>query len=270
MKGRIDSDRTVPDSASSFHCFPVFLATSLAFVLCILAPFPLHADEVDDILKVKTGNREKVKRFSAEFTVTTHQPKSVKNPKTLKLRYKMKMEKLPKEAGKDSGNPWKMETEVMEPIPMLMKVEGDQAWFQDQNGKWIPLEMTPELKEQFLGMSERHLGGDPEKQRKEFDIKVVRRNNPIFGPKTKTVEYKPKGKAKMFARMEEDVNGDGLPLETRLYDDSGKQTVKIKVKKHHKVKGVPVVDQMESSAETPAGEVVAEVSCILESLEVGE
>jgi len=65
----------------------------------------------------------------------------------------------------------------------------------------------------------------------------------------------------MFARMEEDINDDGLPIETRLFDESGKQTVKVKVKKHHKVSGVLVVDEMESSSETPAGIVASDTAC---------
>ena len=100
--------------------------------------------------------------------------------------------------------------------------------------------------------------GGQAKQRDNFDVKIIRRNNPIFGPRTKTVEYIPKGKAKMFARMEEDINDDGLPIETRLYDESGKQTVKVKVNKQHKINGVSVVDEMESTGETPAGQVVTE------------
>ena len=37
--------------------------------------------------------------------------------------------------------------------------------------------------------------------------------------------------------------------------------MKIKVKKHHKVKGVPVVDEMDATSQTPAGEVTSETSC---------
>jgi len=144
---------------------------------------------------------------------------------------------------------------------MKMKVEGDQAWFLDQNGNWVELQITPQLREQFFGMSERFMGADLAEQKKHFGIKVLRHNNPIFGPKTKTVEYIPQGKAKMFARMEEDVDDDGLPLETRLYDDRGNKTVHIKVKKHHKVKGIPVVDEMDAVSQTPAGEVTSETSC---------
>jgi hypothetical protein len=59
----------------------------------------------------------------------------------------------------------------------------------------------------------------------------------------------------MFARMEEDVSAEGLALETRIYEESGKQTVKVKVKKHHKVRGVMVVDLTEAIAQTPSGEV---------------
>jgi hypothetical protein len=128
--------------------------------------------------------------------------------------------------------------------------------------------MTPELREQFLGMSERYRGADPKVQRDKFAMKVLRHNRPLFGPSTRTVESIPEGKAKLYARLEEDIDSDGLPLETRIYDDSGKQTVKVQVKKHHKVNGVPVVDEMDSEAETPAGTIHAETTATNAVLEV--
>ncbi len=243
-------------------------STLIAFGFVILPAFNAYTDEVDDILALKAKNHEKVRRYSAEYTVTTHQPKTLKDPKSLKLRYKMKLEKLARDKAKHSHNPWRMETEVLEPLPMHLKVEGEQAWFKDQNGQWQELTLSPEMREQFMGMSERFMGADPKTQKEKFEIKVVRHNNPIFGPRTRTIEFIPKGKAKMFSRMEEDVNDDGLPLETRLYDDHGKQTVKVRVKRHHKEKGVPVVDEMESVATTPAGEVRTETESSQTSVEV--
>ena len=44
-------------------------------------------------------------------------------------------------------------------------------------------------------------------------------------------------------------------------DTSPTSTVKVKVKKHHKVSGVLVVDEMESSSETPAGIVASDTAC---------
>ena len=234
-----------------------FLALAALIGLSSIA----SGDEVDDVLALKARNRDKVQNFSAEFTVTTHQPKRLKNPKALKMRYKVKLEKLPKDKIKTSHNPWLMEAEVLEPLAMHMKVEGDQAWFKDQRGNWTELQLTQEMRDQFFGMSERFMGADPKEQKKHFDIKITRKNNPIFGPRIRTVEYKPRGKSKMFQRMEEDVNDDGLPLETRIYGDSGNKTVTIKVKKHHKVRGIPVVDEMESYSDTPAGIVTSETSC---------
>jgi len=239
-------------------------------VFLVLLPALLRADEVDDVLNLKAKNRDRVQKFSGEFTVITHQPKSLKNPKALKMRYKVKLERLPKDKVKNPNNPWRMETEVIEPLAMRMKVEGDQAWFMDQNGNWVELQLTPQLREQFFGMSERFMGADPAEQKKHFDVKITRKNNPIFGPRTRTIEFKSKGKAKMFHRMEEDVNDDGLPLETRIYEDKGKNTVKVKVKKHHKVKGVPVVDEMESSSVTPAGEVTSETVSMGIAIETNE
>ena len=230
------------------------------YLLAVLAIFsPLlpacaFGDEVDDILKIKENNHNRVKRMSSEYTIETRQPKSLKDPKTVKMRYRMKLEKLPpQERKKGSNNPWRLQAEVIEPMAMNMKVEGDQAWFLDQHKQWVELQLTAEMREQFAGMSERAMGPDPVKMKQNFSIKVLRHNNPIFGPRTRTVEYIPKGQAKLFARMEEDMNDDGLPLETRIFDDKGKNTVKITVKKHRKIKGIPVVDEMDAESDTPAG-----------------
>jgi hypothetical protein len=148
--------------------------------------------------------------------------------------------------------PWKTELEMLEPYAMSMRVEGERVWLKKGNG-WAEQEITPHMHEQFTGMSERFLGADPAVQRKQFSIRILRHNKSIFGPRTRTVEFVPRGKARLFARMEEDINDDGLPLETRIYDDSGKQAVCASVKKHHRINGVPVVDAMESVAETPGG-----------------
>ena len=248
--------------AHSRHILPGrLLHILLLALLCI--PSLIRADEVDDILNIKAKNQAKVKSFSAEYTVITHQPKEkLKKPKAIKMRYKMKLERLPKDKIKDSRNPWKMETEVIEPLQMKMKVEGDQAWFMDQRGNWTELTLTPELQAQFGQMSERSMGADPKEQREKLGIKVTRKNNPIFGPRTRTLEFIAKGNKKsvMLRRWEEDINDDGLPLETRIFDDNGNQTVKVKVKKHHKEKGVPVVDEMEATSQTPAGEVQTETT----------
>jgi hypothetical protein len=228
------------------------------------------ADEVDDILALKAKNANRLKHFSAEYTVRTTQPSSVKNPKTLTMRYRMKLERIPKDKLKTPHNPWRIETEVLEPLPMKLKVEGEQAWYLDQQGEWVELVMTPEVREQFLGMAERYRGTEPSEQRKRFDIKVLRHNNPIFGPRTRTVEFRPKGSSKLYARMEEDVDGNGLPLETRLYDDAGKQTLVVQVKRHHKDHDIPVLDEVYTEAEGPAGIVRTSIVSSGAAVEIGE
>lgn len=105
------------------------------------------------------------------------------------------------------------------------------------------------------------MGADAAVQRQKFAIKVLRHDNPIFGPKTRTVEFVPKEKTKTFARMEEDLNDDGLALETRIFDASGGQSTRIKVKKHHKASGIPVVDEMDAETTTPAGTVRSRTQC---------
>ena len=241
-----------------------------AVVALAVAPSLVRADEVDDILGLKVRNRDRVQRFSGEFTAEIDQPRTLKNPKTLRMRYRVKIEKMPLAARKHAHAMWRMETEVLEPIPMALRVEGEQAWYLDQHGTWIEIPLTAELREQFTDMSERFLGADVAEQRKRFSIKVVRRRNPIFGPKIVTLEYQPRGRTHLFGRMEEDVSSDGLPLETRLYDDTGAETVRVKVKKHHKVKGVPIVDEVESVGRGPAGETTSRTRCEQVSIEVSE
>jgi hypothetical protein len=86
--------------------------------------------------------------------------------------------------------------------------------------------MTPDIREQFLGMSERYRGADPKVQMDKLAMKVLRHNRPLLGPSTRTVESIPKGKAILYARLEEDVDSDGLPLETRIYDDSARYALR--------------------------------------------
>jgi hypothetical protein len=223
---------------------------------------PALGDEVDDILALKNRNLGRIQRFSGVFTVDTVQPKGLlKEPKTLRLRYQLHMTKLPPQARKAMHQPWRIEAEVLEPNLMHLLIEGEQAFFMDPHGNWSELPMTPEIREQFLGMGERFMGGTPGQQRQHNRIKVIRRNNRIFGPDTVTLEHVPQGKSKAWHRLEEDVNADGLALETRLFDAHGKQTVKIKVKKRRKIDGVPVVEALESVAETPAGAVVSRTTC---------
>jgi len=121
--------------------------------------------------------------------------------------------------------------------------------------------MPPQVKEQFMGMSERFLGADPSEQRKHFDIKVLRHNNPLFGPKTRTISMTPKGKAILFSRMEEDIDGDGLALATRIYDGTGEKSVTIKALNHRSLNGFPVADVMQATSQTPAGETTTTISC---------
>ncbi len=237
------------------------LSKALVGLLLLVTITPAQADEVDDILNLRAKNRDRVKKFSAEFLMETKQPKSVKNPKTLRMRYRMKLERLPKEAKAPEHNPWLVEAEVLEPLPMKLKIKGDQAWFMDQHGNWVELPMTPELREQFLGMSERMMGTSPENIRRHADIRILRRNNPFFGAGTRTLEVVPRGKAKVFQRMEEDVNDAGLPMVTRIYDEKEKVTVSLSVKKHRVIKGVSVAEEIESLSVTPGGEIVSATIC---------
>ena len=234
------------------------IAFILAGVILILFPaVHVHADEVDDILALKSKNRDKIKRFSAEYTVETKGPKQTK-PSVMK--YRIKVERMDVKEAKGSPIPFRSLIEVTAPYAMNLKVEGDRVWMQ-KHEKWEEQTLPPQVSEQFSSMSERFLVTDPSQQRKYYDIKVVQHNNSIFGPKTRTISLTPKGKTFLFSRMEEDVDEAGISLASRVFDNSGKKTVSTKVMKHHMIYGFPVADEIQTTSQTPAGETVITIYC---------
>ncbi len=66
----------------------------------------------------------------------------------------------------------------------------------------------------------------------------------------------PKGKTKMFARKEETVDvATGQPVEIDLFDDKGKRTYHLAVKKLGVHNGVAVAEDTETETEGPVGTV---------------
>ena len=228
------------------------IAFILAGVVLILFPaVQVHADEVDDILALKSKNRDKIKRFSAEYTVETTQQST---GKTGRMRYRMKMERLSVTELKGSINPWRIETEIIEPIPMRMKYEGENVTiFKD--GKWVEQKVSDAMREKLHSIPEMNLGADPKEFRKRFSIKVIRRNNPIIGPKTRTIEYVSKSKSNIFEKIEEDVEDDGFVSNTRLFR-SNKNIANIRSKQNELIHGIPFCTEMEALTSGPQGEVL--------------
>ena len=235
----------------------------MAFLISLAACFLTQsaiADEVDDILVLKAKNRDRIKSYSAEYVVETKLPKDkAGNAKTAKMRYRMRMERLPKGKAKGLLNPWKTEIDVLEPYALSMKVEDERVWLKKGND-WTEQEMTPQMHEQFTGMGERFLGADPAEQRKHFDIRIIRQNNPILGPHTRTVEYVAKGNAFAIPRLQEDVNADGLALAIRVFDRKGGLAARMAVTRHHKVEGIPLIDAMEAVGRSVTGDIVVKTS----------
>ena len=226
----------------------------ISLATCFLAQSAI-ADEVDDILALKAKNRDRIKSYSAEYVVDTKLPKDrTGTAKTARMRYRLRMERLPKDKAKGLLNPWKTEIDVLEPYAMSLRIEGERIWFK-KGDEWAEQEMAAQKWEQFKGMSERYLGADPAEQKQRFDIRLLRRNNSIFGLRTKTLEYTAKGIAHLAMRMQEDVSAEGVPLETRLYDDADKQNVVIRILAHHRQMSVLVIDRSESIVRSPKGEI---------------
>ena len=211
-------------------------------VLLMFSAVRVHADEVDDILALKSKNRDKIKRFSAEYTVETTQKTT---GKTGRMRYRMKMERLSATELKGSNNPWRTETEILEPMPMKIKMEGDNVWF-FKDGNWIEKKIPEKMRDQLRSMPEMSLGGDSSGAKKNFKIKVLRRNNPIFGITTRTVEYIPIGNANLFDKMEEDIEDDGFVPNTRLYQNN-KITADMRSMQRENIHGLLFCTKMEAS-----------------------
>ena len=222
----------------------------------------VRADEVDDVLRLKARGPERIRRFSAEFQVETSQPSTVGSSKTGTFRYRVTREHLLPSQRRNPRAQWRAEIEVLSPTPARLRVEGDRVWFMDPHGQWIEIPFTPEVRDRFLGMGGLDLGSsDPAASRRLFDVKVTRRNNPIFGPRTRTLTYIPKGQAKLFSWMEEDIDDDGMAVATRMFGPDGRQAVELKVKQHHKHNGVSIMEEMEAASETELGHVLSRTTC---------
>lgn len=229
--------------------------------LALAAPGLACADEVDDLLALRNRNQARVRHFAAEFLVETRQPKTVSNPKTVRMRYHLNATKAPALERRGKRQPWRVELEVLEPGKSKMRIEGDTMSYLDQSGNWRKLEVAPEVRAQFADLGDKVLGADAAIQREHFAIRVLRHNRPWFGEPTATLEYVPRESKAPFARREEDVNEDGLPVETRIVDEQGRTSASVKITRHTKLNGVPVMEVMEAVTQTPAGEVVSRTSC---------
>lgn len=232
-----------------------------ALTLAGTLPSWVRADDVDDLLALKARNRDRVRHFSAEYTVETDQPKRLPNAKTVRMRYRLDWRRLRPGQVKNPKYQWQAEIEVLEPGHTKMRLEGDQVSFQNPDGTWQIIPMTDEQRQQVSSLVEPFLGRDPVSQRQQFAFKVTRTNRPLFGPKTKTLESIPKEKHGFFARMEEDIAEDGLPLATRLYDDKDRETVLVTVTQHSRRSGVPVMEASAAVSQTPAGEMSIRTTC---------
>jgi hypothetical protein len=234
--------------------------------VALLVPFMLpsvpSADEVDDILALKTRNRDRVVRFSADYSVhvTSSRATSVKSPNQ-PMKYLLTRERA--SAGNRSGKEsvWRTEISITAPTQSRMRVEGTRVWTMDSRGQWIEQKLPPEIARKLSEMGEQFLGSDPAEQRKHFEIKILRKNGRLWGPKTTTVEFRPKGIEKLFERMQEDVAENGLPLATRLYDRTGREIANITVGRHRVVAGIPVVEVMDTVISSEAGEIVTRTEC---------
>lgn len=228
----------------------VLLVSCLVFSTCVLA------DEVDDVLRLKADNKGRVKRFYGEVVFHTRQPETMKNPKNTGVRCRIRYDKGSSRASEVRGGATRVDVEVLEPGRSSIRVEGNRVSYMDRNGEWVEVTSPGAYQDLLDKMTGAFAQDDPGARRRKFDIKVVRHNNPIFGPRTVTLRYASKPDAGFFHVMEEDINDDGLVVETRTYNRNGVEIRRTRVKKHRKIKGVPFAEDVETATQTEMGEVL--------------
>jgi hypothetical protein len=249
-------------------------------IFLALAVLPLAgtavADEIDDLLNLRANARGKLSRLSATYLLETRQPDTFKNPKVIRQKYRMRLEKLPANKAPNPKMPWKMDLEFLEPSQVRMRVEGDRVFHMTDTGDWREIEVGSKQREQIAGLADGLMAEGAKGYRAINDVKIVRRNRPLLDPRTTTIESVPKGKVRLWPRLEEDIDDSGFTRGTRIYDGSGKIAVEIKVKKHRKIKGVSLPEETETVADTPAGRLITRTRCseisvtVLEQSEGGD
>ncbi len=234
---------------------------SAGFAVILLSAAIARADEVDDLLALKARNRDRVKHFAAEFTVETDQLRSVPGAKTVHVRYQLNLRRLPPGQVKHPGLPWFAEINILEPGRSSIRIEGDAIEIQGPSGNWQAVALSPDQRRQMTSLVEPFTGMTPSEHRRNFTMTILRRNNPIFGPKTVTLESIPNGRERFFSKMEEDTRADGLVLATRFFNERGQETSRLRVTRSRTVNGIPVMEGMEAVSVTPAGDVVSRTTC---------
>ncbi len=243
--------------------------TSARPVSCLLLPAllvltitPARADEVDDLLAKKARHFAKVKKFSADFLVETRYPEAPSSAEPTRIRYRSRMTRVHDGATHGKGSPWTTEIELFEPQSSAIRMEGETFSRRNAKGEWEPIQIPAAQRQQIEAMAGQFTGSDPGEQRKHSQIRILRRNNPIFGPKTVTLETVPHGANRLFARLEEDVRpDDGFALATRIFGQDGKPAVTIRVTKHRSLNGISLMEMMEATTESARGPIVTRTSC---------
>lgn len=255
--------RTQAGSVSvSGRLFPLALAFALLPGSLPSAPPP---DRANEILDRRAANRDRVEKFSFNVLQGINRPKGGQKPARVTLRFAMRLER--DHGAPSSASPWRIEVDFLQPVPSSIKLERGRMWSLDRNGKWVEAKAPPPLFEHFARIAESFLGVGVAARREQFAARALRENKPASGPETTTLEFVPRGAAVGFHRMEEDVNADGIPLETRLFDGAGREIATTKVDTHRKIAGVPVVTDARTVKQTPAGQIVSTLSFLNPSVE---
>lgn len=201
-----------------------------------LSIIPAHgiANEVDDILALKSKNRDIIKSFSAEYSVETTQKST---GKTGRMRYRIKMDRLSTTSDNDSGNSWRIEKEIYDQNTIKIIIEGDNIHIY-RNGKVKMQKIPDNIRSQIRDTPEMSLCADLKELKKNYSVTVIGHNNPLFGVKTKTIKYKFDNISSRLDGFEEDVESDGFVRNTRIFQEG---VLKVETLSDDKIiiKGIP-------------------------------
>jgi len=223
-----------------------------------------RADEVDDVLSARFKNADRVRRFSADYVVETSRTVSARAKSPNQMHYKINLART-SHAGL---NQWRVTLEIMEPGNIAIRVEGDRTWIRNSKGEWIERYISSAYQKQLSAAIAPLLGSSLSDHRKNFEMRITKRNNPVFGPRIRTIEYVSRASNSLFGRMEEDVDDTGFALTTRLYGKDGAMHTCTSIKRHHVINGFPVIDEMVSSTETAVGRINTKTTCSNQSVDI--
>ncbi len=214
-----------------------------------------RADEVEDILVLKARYAASVGHLSFEAETEVLNAGAQASVPARKVRYHINLTRWSASIQGQQRFPWSVEVEMFEPTRYRMLLIGTSVSIVDSSGVTRPVTFT-ETQQKRIEEMVRLFIGNGGWDRDRIAVKVLRRNRPWLKPHTTTLEYIPLTRTPQFSRMEEDIDGDGLGLRTRLYDPDGRKKLETVVTRKRLVNGMPFAEVTETTINTSTGDIL--------------